>query len=133
MNGGKDQNTGGIWNDVLLNITNHLFIQNVKVNSKINYDKNTSHIQIDCSYLSNLKKQLKDKVKIEITSPSKKKITKTFDVEIQPKSNQCSFEIEIRNPELWWSWDLGRPDLYDLKNFRRIFWRASDQIWNPGS
>ena len=112
---GQDQNTGGIWNDVLLNITNHLFIQNVKVNSKINYDKNTSHIQIDCSYLSNLKKQLKDKVKIEITSPSKKKITKTFDVEIQPKSNQCSFEIEIRNPELWWSWDLGRPDLYDLK------------------
>ncbi len=118
---GQDQNTGGIWNDVLLNITNHLFIENVKVSSKINFNKKSALVKIDCSYKSNLLKLLNDKISIVLTSPSKKKHTNVFDVQLKPKRGHFTLSLLINNPELWWSWDLGRPDLYDLKISGKIF------------
>ena len=118
---GQDQNTGGIWNDVQLSITDHLFIDYTKVSSKINYDKNTALIKIDCRYKSNLKKSLKDTLKIEITSPSKIKQRNIFEIILNPKRNYFTLSIEIYNPELWWCWDLGKPNLYDLKISGSIF------------
>ncbi len=118
---GQDQNTGGIWNDVLLKITDHIFIENIKVSSKINFDKNSALIRIDCSYKSKLTKPLKDKIEIGLTSPSKKKQIKVFDIQLRPKKNHFTLTMEIKNPELWWSWDLGSPNLYDLSISGNIF------------
>lgn len=118
---GQDQNTGGIWNDVLLKITEHLFIENIKVSSKINFDKNSALIRIDCSYKSNLIKPLKDKIEIGLTSPSKKKQIKVFDIQLRSKKNHFTLTMEIKNPELWWSWNLGSPNLYALSISGNIF------------
>ncbi len=118
---GQDQNTGGIWNDVLLNITNHLFIENVKVSSKINFEKKSALIRIDCGYKSNLTKPFKEKIEVGLTSPSKKKQIKVFDIQLRPKKNHFTLTLEIKNPELWWSWDLGIPNLYDLSISGNVF------------
>lgn len=118
---GQDQNTGGIWNDVVLNIAGNVFIENVKVSSKINFTKNTARLKINCAYYSKLISSLKEKIKIEIISSSGKKYVKKFDALLKPRRNQLTFSFEIKNPELWWSRDLGEPSLYELKLSGEIF------------
>ncbi|MHA1998607.1 MAG: beta-mannosidase [Promethearchaeota archaeon] len=48
---------------------------------------------------------------LEITSPSGKVIVTTTPV----FQNSCAMEVEIHDPELWWTHDLGEPSLYGLK------------------
>lgn len=36
-------------------------------------------------------------------------------VGLQPGRQRENLEVVIENPELWWSWDLGEPHLYDLR------------------
>ena len=38
----------------------------------------------------------------------------TQKLELKEGINQDSFSLEIENPKLWWSWDLGEPHLYKL-------------------
>jgi len=38
--------------------------------------------------------------------------TKTLS--LLPGENQFAFETEVKNPHLWWTWDLGQPNLYRI-------------------
>ena len=33
---------------------------------------------------------------------------------LQPGANEFSIQATVRNPQLWWTWDLGSPNLYKL-------------------
>jgi len=33
---------------------------------------------------------------------------------LHPKENQFTLEANVKNPRLWWTWDLGEPNLYRL-------------------
>jgi len=111
---GQDKNTGGIWNDVILNYRNNVFIESIKISSEINYAKNIAAVKTDLFYLSNLDTPKKDIIKIEIISSSGNKIKLDIPVQLQPGNNKLSLVIEIADPELWWTWDLGEPSLYKM-------------------
>ena len=111
---GQDRNTGGIWNDVILNCRNNIFIRFVKISSKINFDKNVAIVKTDLFYMSNLDSPKKDIIKIEIISPSGSKKRINIPVQLLPGNNMESLIFEIDNPELWWTWDLGEPSLYKM-------------------
>jgi beta-mannosidase len=111
---GQDKNTGGIWNDVILNCRNSIFIGSVKISSKINFDKNIATVKTDLFYLSNLDTPIKDIIKIDIISPSGSKKKLNIPVQLLPGNNMVSLVFEIDNPQLWWTWDLGEPSLYKM-------------------
>ena len=111
---GQDQNTGGIWNEVLLHSIDDTFIEYVNVTPKINFDKNKALIKISINYYKRTKSPLKDKIEILITSPSGKKLKLKKEISLKDIHGKINFAVEIAKPELWWSWDLGKPNLYQL-------------------
>jgi len=111
---GQDRNTGGIWNDVILNCRDNIYIRSVKISSKINFERNKAIIKTDLFYLSNLVTAKKDIIKMVIISPSGSKKKINIPVQLMPGNNMENFVIEIDNPELWWTWDLGEPSLYKM-------------------
>ncbi|MBW1972374.1 MAG: beta galactosidase jelly roll domain-containing protein [Deltaproteobacteria bacterium] len=116
---GQDKNTGGIWNNVYLKISDKIFIRQIHVTPKI---------------LEQNKKAECD-VKINLTSYGTKPLTISFVVRVKPKNfissssdfilkkvtkkiipgkNSLRFKIKFEKPKLWWPWDLGFPHLYTL-------------------
>ena len=111
---GQDQNTGGIWNDVILHPLSKVFVESVNVTPKIDFDENNVLIKISIDYYKRSNAFLKDKVEIIITSLSGKKLKLKKEIHLNDVKGKISFVVEVNKPELWWSWDLGKPNLYRL-------------------
>jgi beta-mannosidase len=111
---GQDQNTGGIWNDILLHSVDELFVESVIVTAKINFVDNMTLIKVTINYCKRKKSFLKDKIEIIITSPSGKKLKLNKEIHLNYVEGKISFVAEVAKPALWWSWDLGKPNLYRL-------------------
>ncbi|HVO73227.1 MAG TPA: glycoside hydrolase family 2 TIM barrel-domain containing protein, partial [Ignavibacteriaceae bacterium] len=112
---GQDRNTGGIWNDVSLFLANEAFIESINISSKINFFEDKADLKISIDYYKKNSSFLSDEIEIILNSPSGKKVRKKFKVELNLLKGNCSFLLTVENPELWWSWDLGKPNLYKLK------------------
>ncbi len=112
---GQDQNTGGIWNDVVLVTGNKVFLQNVKIKSTISANKKKAEIAVTASSMNNISRSLTEKLKINVTNSGKKILQKEVSINIKPKQGSFSFSFEIENPKLWFSWDTGKPELYQLE------------------
>ena len=112
---GQDQNTGGIWNDVVLHSVNEVFVESINITPKINFKENKVLVKISIDYYKGSNSVLKDKIDITIISPSSKKIKLKKEIQINVVKGKINIVAEIKKPELWWSWDLGKPNLYKLK------------------
>ena len=120
---GQDQNTGGIWNNVALFLGEKIYVENVKINSTLFIEKNKAKISVTASYQNNFTHQLTTKIKIAVKHLGKNILQKEFPVQFKPKQNsfRCTFDID--NPKLWFSWDTGKPELYQLE--------ISSELFNP--
>lgn len=119
---GQDMNTGGIWNDVSLILANEIFIESVNISSKINFNENRAIVKVSIDYFKKSSSVFKDKIEVFLSAPSGKKIRKKIAVELNEINGNCSFFISINNPELWWSWELGKPNQYTLKLNGKFFY-----------
>jgi beta-mannosidase len=111
---GQDKNTGGIWNDVKIEFSKKVFVENIRINSELNDEKNNSIIKIIADYESLFPSIYKDKIVLQIIKSSEIIIEKEICVEFKPGKNQLIISQNIPQPELWWSWDLGEQNLYKL-------------------
>lgn len=107
----------GIFREVSVNITGAISLKNTRVQSKINTQSLSEAwltIETEAENLSDKKTsgQLKgeiDNIKFSIPlslEPGEKKL-----ISIKPEDIK---ELHIKNPRLWWSVDLGKPELYKL-------------------
>jgi beta-mannosidase len=118
---GQDQNTGGIWNDVLIKSGYPVYIDLIKVSSKINYTANCADFHINIEYISLIKPATKIPIELEIKSPSSHISNYNIELELLTGTNEIDFSVQIENPELWWSRDLGNADLYTIKISSEFF------------
>ncbi|MEM3586214.1 MAG: glycoside hydrolase family 2 TIM barrel-domain containing protein [Candidatus Jordarchaeaceae archaeon] len=112
---GQDYNTGGIWNDVDLLITNKVRISKVKVSPKIESER-LARIIVDVE-IENFGDPKEIIVDIEVEPanfPSKDKLIATRRVFLGKGKNREFFVQSIKRPEFWWTWDRGEPNLYYL-------------------
>ncbi len=118
---GQDQNTGGIWNDVFIEYNYNFLINNVKTSADLSsdYKKANLHFQISCTSYENTSQNIS--IKFDLTSPQKKKISMKYGFEVRPGINEINYYLEIKNPEFWWSYDLGKPSLYHIKISSKFF------------
>ncbi|QCX40309.1 beta-galactosidase [Aureibaculum algae] len=68
----------------------------------------------------------------------------SFKQVLQPGKQIIKKEIEVENPQLWWPWDLGKPNLYKARvsldqgdinqDFKEVTYglRKVEMEWNPG-
>lgn len=110
---GQDQNTGGIWNNVKLVMNKKVYVTSLRIGSKLFSDYKTARIKISCDYHTNFQLPEKDTLEITIKTPSGKLITKKVVVILSKENSNFDFTFDITNPELWWSWDSGKPSLYE--------------------
>ncbi|MFZ1289591.1 MAG: sugar-binding domain-containing protein [Melioribacteraceae bacterium] len=134
MEYGQDQNTGGIWNDIELFVNEKLFVENTKITSHLSQDHKSAKVQVEISYKSNFEAPRKTKIKLIAIDSKDNKTEFTQEIFIQPNQSKLNLIFEISNPILWWSWDLGKPELYNLnisiKDFislKEIF--AIKKVW----
>jgi beta-mannosidase len=111
---GQDQNTGGIWNDVNLIQAENIYIENLKIESKLLNDYKTARIKISCNYYTNINLPQKDTVEIKIETPRGKIINYKSDVVLTKVNSKFDIAVKFDNPDLWWTWDLGKQSLYRL-------------------
>ena len=112
---GQDQNTGGIWNDVELIIDEKLYVENTMITSYLSENLKTAKLNVVINYLSNIDEPQKTIVRFSTSKKQKNKNKFEHEVLINPGKNKLNFVFEIKDPILWWSWDLGQPYLYDLE------------------
>ncbi|MFA6598120.1 MAG: glycoside hydrolase family 2 TIM barrel-domain containing protein [Ignavibacteriaceae bacterium] len=118
---GQDQNTGGIWNNVELLLGDKIYVENVKITSRLQSGRNKAKIAVTVSYQNNFTHQLKSKIEIEVKDNGKKILQKEFSIHIKPKQNSFTYTFDIDKPKLWFSWDTGKPALYQLEISSELF------------
>lgn len=111
-----DENMG-IFREVFVKITGDIDIKNTRVRSDLNTEslqEASLTIETEVSNLSD--KTVKGELKGELENirfsipvslePNEKKIVSVRSDDVK--------ELRIKNPRIWWSWDLGNPELYHL-------------------
>ncbi|MHA1438034.1 MAG: glycoside hydrolase family 2 protein [Promethearchaeota archaeon] len=114
---GQEKGSGGIWDSVYLKISNDLHFKYVKIISN-DINKEESKVKIKIVGFNANKNGL-DEVKLIVNVSPKNfegsEQSFTFNIN---RINHGRFIIDqkiiITNPKLWWSWDLGKPNLYSI-------------------
>jgi beta-mannosidase len=114
-----DLNPGGIWNDVELLTSDAVYIEKVNVISIIkeingNYANTVATAQIRCR---NEAKHVQKANLVIIVKPGNfsgdEKILQK-DICISPGESIQEFRLPIEEVHLWWPWDHGKQNLYDV-------------------
>lgn len=99
--------TAGIWKDVELNTVPATTMKDVYAFTKeITEDHAILNVEMAFDNLI----QDSEYVIEAVLSNQKHQIVNTAVID----SNQCTLEIDVADPDLWWTHDLGEPNLYEL-------------------
>ena len=112
---GQDRNTGGIWNSVYVTEAAAVEIERVKITPFLKPD-GVWNVSMELSYINNSDKEEEALLGTEMEPKNFKgkseKLTRRFTLE----KGKGTFTVyhDVVNPALWWTWDLGKPNLYDF-------------------
>lgn len=114
---GQEQNTGGIWAPVALEIHDAALIEEVKVSPHLNLPAHTANAEVQLQV--GLKQTTAKPVTIQFNMkpfnfPSTQIVTKEISQTLAPGFNSVYVPIKMDNPALWWPWDQGKANLYQL-------------------
>ncbi|ARV06171.1 beta-mannosidase [Polaribacter sp. SA4-10] len=108
---GPKLNTSGIWKPITLNAWNDLKFKNIYIKQKeIDKEKALLSVEIIIESSSNKNIQLFTKINTDIISSN---------IALKKGKHTYKVPIEIINPKLWWTHNLGNPYLYNF-NFQLI-------------
>jgi beta-mannosidase len=111
---GQDKNTGGIWNNVNLYCGYPVYLEQVKITSKVSVKNRTAEVDIKIKHINNIKIAKNIKAQLEITDPAGK-VQKLFITLKKSKGaniSECS--ITLKDVYLWQTFDTGTPYLYQI-------------------
>ncbi|MCE1245327.1 MAG: beta galactosidase jelly roll domain-containing protein [Firmicutes bacterium] len=112
-------NTGGIWNDVLLKSTGMQTIENSHVTSELSDDHKEAKLGFHYTIFNheNKEKDVEVAIGFKPQSSDKPEDLKLVSekVHLKPGFNQVSLSATEQDPHLWWTWDHGKPELYDIQ------------------
>ncbi|NOT85164.1 MAG: glycoside hydrolase family 2 [Methylococcaceae bacterium] len=115
---GQEKNTGGIWAPVMLEIHEVALIKNVKVSPQLHLDKHSAdanvQMQIDLQQAVALPATIQFTLK-PYNFPVTQTVVKEVKQNLTPGFNTFHVPISINDPALWWPWEQGKPNLYQLE------------------
>ena len=123
-------NNMGIWRPVKLKFSGDISINYPFVQSKINYQSRIAELNVSTELHNNSDKYISGELTGEID-----KIKFSKKINFEPGENtkitftpQDFKQLIIKNPKLWWTYNLGKPSLYKLKLIFKIKQKVSDLI-----
>jgi len=111
---GQNGNTGGIWNDIELNYNDEIYFEYIKVNPVLINNGAVARTFVKLSYHNSFNVQKDLQIEVLIRLNNKTALKKKINVKIKPSAGEAEFVVDITNPALWYSWDTGKQNLYQL-------------------
>ena len=112
---GQEKGSGGIWQSVYLKNLRMIGIENVRI-SPIFQDKNISaSVDLELNNCQNSKIDVLIRISAEPFNFNGVSEKYEEDLSLKPGINNFNSQIDFKDPKLWWTWDLGEPNLYQLK------------------
>jgi beta-mannosidase len=114
---GQEQNTGGIWAPVSLQISDRVAITQQQVTPKIAANLKNAIAHVDLKIINPHPQPAQVKLSLQLQpanfqDPEDRAIIR--EQILKPGINQISIDLPKANPHLWWTWEHGKPDLYQL-------------------
>jgi beta-mannosidase len=115
---GQDQNTGGIWAPVSLQISDRVAITHQQVTPQLDASYQNGIAHVDLTIINPTLKPQTVKLSLQLQPVN---FEDTLDSPIiqdrilKPGTNQIAIDLPKSKPHLWWTWEHGKPDLYRVK------------------
>lgn len=115
-------NPGGIWTDVQALITGPVYVRGLRTNTGIKWADNLAkeaivHVQVDLvSHCTAGPAVIRATILSHAGGQQRREEAIILSQEIAPWLGESTQQLTfvIAEPLLWWSWDLGEPNLYEL-------------------
>ncbi|MGF1736291.1 glycoside hydrolase family 2 TIM barrel-domain containing protein [Photobacterium satsumensis] len=111
---GQDWNSGGIWGDVAIRQTGPIALQALKVRPQVNHIEKkitSADIQLDVDSVREASATIELVLQHQGSRDPERYV---FDEAIKPGQTSLELSLPQAARELWWPWDWGKPNLYDL-------------------
>ncbi|MEK6645045.1 MAG: glycoside hydrolase family 2 TIM barrel-domain containing protein [Candidatus Firestonebacteria bacterium] len=107
--------TMGIWKDVKLVCTGENYFEDIFIESEIKKEK--ALIKLEMEIINTCKNDKTVDFEIDISGKnfSCQSYKKKFKNRVKSGKNIIKTEVEIQNPKLWWPWDKGEQNLYQVQ------------------
>jgi exo-1,4-beta-D-glucosaminidase len=108
----------GLWRPVKLKISNKTSLNNIFVTSKIDKKEyKSAELQITAEAVNNTSNAIEAivKGKIENIHFEKKVTLQPFEKKLVVFKSSEFEQLKIKTPRLWWTYELGKPNLYNLE------------------
>ncbi len=115
---GQEQNTGGIWAPVSLQISDRVSITQQQVTPELDAHYQNGIAHVDLTIINPTHKQQSVRLSLQLQPVNfQDSIDKPIIQEqlLKPGTNQININIPKTAPHLWWTWEHGKPDLYRVK------------------
>ncbi len=127
-----DGSSGGIWQAVALSAQEDVQIKKLRIYSKIVEEDGSALVSVDAE-VNNSSKELVQAQFRMVVSPKNFDggvvVDYVKDVQLQPGRNTIKVVKTIEKPELWWTWDHGKPNLYQAEFTVGAADKALDTVW----
>lgn len=124
---GQEKNTGGIWASVELEIHEAALIEEAKVTPHLHLNEHSADAEVQLHIGLQQATALPAKIQLKLKPynfPSTQSVSKEIFQNLVPGFNSVNVPITVKDPALWWPWDQGKPNLYQLE----INVVANDQV-----
>lgn len=111
---GQSGNTGGIWGNVELLITENIRVNQIKATT-ISIEDNTARVKINFDVLNLTKESTQANISVIALYNGREQAKVSNSVVLKEADNYLMYSLLIDDPQLWWTWDHGDPNLYKLR------------------
>lgn len=135
----------GITRKIKMVSTGKVRIEDVYANTSLNKDGSANVLmEVEVENTTASPKEMTVVASIQGKNFTSKPLTTEITQIVKPGIHKIKKNIEVKKPELWWPWDLGKPNLYTAKvslkegkvnhDFNEITFgiREVKMKWNPG-
>ncbi len=119
---GQEQNSGGIWGDVYLEVRPHIFVVNVRASSRLVPREASSTLFSHAETTQVLQAMVRVELDVDSTTGGEFTLQISLDdvvvevpIHVAKGRGHHMVVVPIPEPKLWWPWDLGEPYLYTLR------------------
>jgi beta-mannosidase len=115
---GQEQNTGGIWAPVSLQISDRVAITHQQVTPKLDTNSRNTIAHVDLTIINPTPKPQTVQLSLQLRSVNFQEPPDSPILQeqiLKPGINQIAIKIPKTAPHLWWTWEHGKPDLYKVK------------------
>ena len=135
----------GIWRPIRLVATGQVKIENLYISSTLNEnDSAYAHVEVTLENTTKTPKEISVTAVLQGENFTSGLLEEKITVMVPPGTHKVKKSIWVKNPQLWWPWDLGKPNLYqaeviikegsnELDRKTTSFGiRKVEMEWNPG-